>query len=87
MEDRGGGVVEDGVRRRWDVGAGHQHVGGVGEVRDGRGVGHTLRMVGLVVVIGQVVEDVTRVLGGGQTLGVGVLPCQIVGHLRLVGGG
>ena len=88
MEDRGRGDeavrMEDSVRWRRDVGARHQHVGSVREVRDRGRVGQGLGVVGLVVVIGQVVQHIPRVVWGGQALGVGVLSCQIVGHLGFV---
>jgi len=53
-------------------------------VRHRRRMGQTLRVVRLVVVIGKVVQDVPRVMGRGQALGMRVLSCQIVGHLGFI---
>ena len=86
MEDRGRGRVEDSVGWRGDVSARHQDVGGLGQVGHRRRAGQALRVVRLVVIIGKVVQHVARVVWGGQALGVGVLSCQIVGHLGFVGG-
>ena len=63
------------VRSRGDVSAGHQHVSSVREMGHRRGVGQALGVVRLVVIIGQVVQHVARVVRSGQTLGVWVLPC------------
>ena len=68
---------------RGEMGARHQHVGSMGMVRHRGRVGHSLRVDGLIVVIGKVVEDIARIMGWRKTLGMW-MSMKVVWHLWLV---
>ena len=68
---------------RGNMGAGDKHVGSMGVVRHRGRVGHSLRVDGLIVVIGKVVEDIARIMGWRKTLGMW-MSMKVVWHLWLI---
>ena len=68
---------------RGDMGARDQHVSSMGVVGHRGRVGHSLRVDGLIVVIGKVVEDIARIMGWRKTLGMW-MSMKVVWHLWLV---
>ena len=68
---------------RGNMGARDQHVGSMGVVGNWGGVGQSLRVDRLVVVIRQVVEDIAGIMGRRKTLGMW-MSMQIIWYLWLV---